>query len=598
MFIKCLLITFILQFIDAQNEYPWRSSSTCRLPRIENGRPRFRPRSKIIKFICNFRYELVGNRYATCRNGEWDEPPPVCVRPGCPLLPNITNGVSMYNHHGAWMVAFCIPGYQLVGSPAIYCDGNKWNGSLPTCIDSSAEAKYSCDFESPDLCGWMDDEFHDFDWRRINKHTPSHYLLTGPSYDHTYGPGGSGHYMYIESSTRLENDTARLLSPIYSASASKGGCFSFFYHMFGKDIGGLRVYQKPGILQLSYILGLSDSDKQRYILFEQWGNLGDTWFSAVVDLKETLGSFQIVIEGIRGKSYTSDIAIDDVAILHGENCTEAKRIASTPSPNLPETCSGRCDLQGDNEPQPGCSCSLPCIAMSNCCFDFIELCLFNPANGSKSDDDATTTVEAPETQKLVASTETTSTTTLKPTTSRTTSTTTRTTIRTTTPRTTSTTTTTPAPTTTTTTTPKPTTVRPRTTKSTTTTRKPTKPTTRVYRPTTKRISIKPITVPTTTTRRTTVFITSTTRTVATTTHQPTYHDMIDDKATLATAKDEKKGSGALKTAVVTIVVLACLSAAVMAVVCSRSSRGLQAIARLRGTTRRDPEVRYLSEANE
>jgi hypothetical protein len=40
--------------------------------------------------------------------------------------------------------------------------------------------------------------------------------------------------MYIESTSRLENDTARLMSPIYDASLVNDGCFSFYYHMFGR----------------------------------------------------------------------------------------------------------------------------------------------------------------------------------------------------------------------------------------------------------------------------------------------------------------------------------------------------------------------------
>lgn len=50
----------------------------------------------------------------------------------------------------------------------------------------------SCDFETEDICGWSHDLNHNFDWKRLNYRTPSGHLATGPSYDHTKGPGENG----------------------------------------------------------------------------------------------------------------------------------------------------------------------------------------------------------------------------------------------------------------------------------------------------------------------------------------------------------------------------------------------------------------------
>lgn len=37
-----------------------------------------------------------------------------------------------------------------------------------------------------------------------------------------------GYYLYIEASGRLQNDSARIISPIYNASYTDSGCFSFW----------------------------------------------------------------------------------------------------------------------------------------------------------------------------------------------------------------------------------------------------------------------------------------------------------------------------------------------------------------------------------
>ncbi|KAI8425580.1 hypothetical protein MSG28_011403 [Choristoneura fumiferana] len=304
-------------------------SSPCPNPELKHGRVRGRPGARIARFLCNPHYELVGNKYANCRFGEWDVPLPVCVRAGCNDI-ELENGISFPTHRGAWLVFYCFPGYKLVGSSAAYCDGYRWNATTPKCVpEKGMEPQLSCDFESEGLCGWRQDDLHDFDWSRLNTKTPSAFLYTGPSYDHTLGKGQSGYYMFIESTSRLTNESARLISPIYDGKLAKNGCFSFFYHMYGKSIGGLRVYQIPeGLHQLHG--NLSWSDKQDYLLFEKWGEHGDFWFRNVSKLNDTAANFQIVIEGIRGHSFTSDIAIDDVAILQGAECEEAISTAVTP----------------------------------------------------------------------------------------------------------------------------------------------------------------------------------------------------------------------------------------------------------------------------
>nr|CAD7407717.1 unnamed protein product [Timema poppensis] len=155
----------------------------------------------------------------------------------------------------------------------------------PSCDLSGYSApELACDFESEDLCGWTQDPHHDFDWRRQSGPTPSGHVGTGPSYDHTLGSGLSGHYMYIESSSpRLENDTARLFSPVFGAHDSQDACFSLWYHMYGATTGYLRVYVKPEGVDLRR---LTPS-------FKKYGEHGNQWLRGFFDIDRLDTPFQV-----------------------------------------------------------------------------------------------------------------------------------------------------------------------------------------------------------------------------------------------------------------------------------------------------------------
>lgn len=56
-----------------------------------------------------------------------------------------------------------------------------------------------------------------------------------------------GTYIYIETSggNRRQGEKARLQSELFTAT--NGKCFSFWYHMFGGDIGALNIYKKDAV---------------------------------------------------------------------------------------------------------------------------------------------------------------------------------------------------------------------------------------------------------------------------------------------------------------------------------------------------------------
>ncbi|XP_071218260.1 zonadhesin-like [Salvelinus alpinus] len=168
-----------------------------------------------------------------------------------------------------------------------------------------------CNFDNSE-CGWEQIVQDSFDWRRQRGPTPSD--LTGPTQDHTTG-GGS--YMYIEGDGVYHGDSARMISPKCQKGATKY-CLRFWYHMYGQAKAMiLNVYQ------------LDERNKHRK-LWSKANNQGSTWYLAKVDIN-TDGSFQIIIEGIRGSDDQSDVAFDDVSIHYGSCSGSSTGVVGGPS---------------------------------------------------------------------------------------------------------------------------------------------------------------------------------------------------------------------------------------------------------------------------
>ncbi|XP_070151654.1 uncharacterized protein [Polyergus mexicanus] len=376
----------------------WQVQIRCPVMRLNNGKIRVRARGRIVRFNCLDGFTLVGNKYSTCVRGQWDTPIPVCVNAECHPPPAPAHSLMAQKLDGAILMFFCEPGYTMIGNAEIYCDGVQWNGTIPYCRDAKAPAPTKCDFESTDLCWWEQDPQHDFDWKRHNFETPSLHIGTGPTHDHTLGAGNDGHYLYIEASGRLVNDTARIISPLYNSSLTESGCFSFWYHMYGATIGSLNIYFKQ-------------EDTASRLMFTKSGNQGNQWFHDIFELPKTNISFQIIIEGVRGSSYVSDIAIDDIAILQGDECIIKNESTSVTVGdddqveivNAQQTCRNRCvfssttpissDASSNNSFGPeSCLCTVDCAERSICCPDYAEYCILGYSTVTTVPEDMTTSL--------------------------------------------------------------------------------------------------------------------------------------------------------------------------------------------------------------
>lgn len=204
---------------------------------------------------------------------------------------------------------------------------------LPTPAPTPAPptAVQDCGFET-DLCFWENAKGDQFDWTQKSGGTPSR--NTGPS---EAAEGTS--YLFIETSNpRKDGDKAILRSPHLIMSGSV--VMKFRYHMYGPDIGSLKVLA---------------NDKQMWS--KAFINKNE-WQEARVDLSEFASStVKIEIIGIRGKSWGGDIAIDKVTFESGAATptsmpTEAPTPAPTPVPSTASTPSPPVVVPGPRGP-PG-----------------------------------------------------------------------------------------------------------------------------------------------------------------------------------------------------------------------------------------------------
>ncbi|OWF55095.1 uncharacterized protein LOC110464965 [Mizuhopecten yessoensis] len=197
----------------------------------------------------------------------------------------------------------------------------------------AAKTQTFCGFETKDVCGFVQENTtDDFNWVRARVQTPS--SATGPTGDHTCGAKTGGHFMYIEASGRRPGQTASLLSVKYRSLTMQ--CVEFYYHMYGRTMGTLNVYTK------------TESVEDTRAVWRTHGNQGDTWILARLVIPEQLAriGYQIVFEGIIGRGYQGDMAIDDIKVTDGVCPTDNRAVAVpilppdidvTPSPNATET---------------------------------------------------------------------------------------------------------------------------------------------------------------------------------------------------------------------------------------------------------------------
>ncbi|NNC95023.1 MAG: S8 family serine peptidase [Chitinophagales bacterium] len=178
---------------------------------------------------------------------------------------------------------------------------------------------YSQNFELFSLCGtttdceggtcvlaggWLNEQnldSDDIDWRTDENGTPS--VGTGPTIDHNPGTS-TGNYLYLEASGTCDQKEAVMISPCISIGAASAPTLSYWYHMFGTNIGSLHLDIFDG--------STWTIDAHPAII----GNQGDIWNETNLSLAPYIGkTINLRFRGVTGVGFESDIAVDDIEIV-------------------------------------------------------------------------------------------------------------------------------------------------------------------------------------------------------------------------------------------------------------------------------------------
>ncbi len=179
-----------------------------------------------------------------------------------------------------------------------------------TFITSCENNSLRAEFDSQNICVndceaiclineiWKNDIANKTNWLVNSAQTST--TFTGPDSDRK----GTGNYLYIESQDQCETETAvTLISSCLQKPDDSPCALSFFYHMYGLDIGTLEIaYSLDSVSWTS--------------LWKLEGEQGDAWNLAVVELPFAFDKGLIRFQGTRQNSgVRGDMAIDNIKLI-------------------------------------------------------------------------------------------------------------------------------------------------------------------------------------------------------------------------------------------------------------------------------------------
>ncbi|MCB0585791.1 MAG: T9SS type A sorting domain-containing protein [Phaeodactylibacter sp.] len=171
--------------------------------------------------------------------------------------------------------------------------------TMPPSCGPLASLPYSESFET-DFGLWNHSPNSDFNWSRNSGSTFSN--STGPS------EASDGDYYVYTESTSNNNSTAYLEGPCFDLSTAAMPEFRFDYHMYGNQMGTLRV-------EVS-----TDAGNTWSAIWSRSGEQSNNWLTATLSLNEFIGQairlrFSGTIGGVRSDMAVDNIGFSDAAAL-------------------------------------------------------------------------------------------------------------------------------------------------------------------------------------------------------------------------------------------------------------------------------------------
>lgn len=234
----------------------------------------------------------------------------------------LTAGTSVVHTFTTTINIATLGNYSVKAWTSYTTDGNPYNDSLtnnPNVISggtavtlphaqnfelfSVCALQNSCELDSCNLtANWKNPHYNgedEIDWTTYQGSTWS--SNTGPDFDHNPGTT-AGKYLYLEASYCLSKE-AHLVTPCIDLNGYASAQFSFWYHMYGADMGELHVDVLSG--------GKWTND----VMTTLSGNKGNSWFQSIVNLNAFTGKvINLRIRGITGNGFASDMAVDDISV--------------------------------------------------------------------------------------------------------------------------------------------------------------------------------------------------------------------------------------------------------------------------------------------